>query len=278
MASTARFREDGVTTPLLSVRDLRKDFRLRGRLFSPRATVRAVDGVSFDIARGETLALVGESGSGKTTVGRCVLRLTDPDGGQIVLNGQRIDSLPARAIRPLRRHMQVVFQDPFSSLNPRMTVRDLVAEPIRNFGLARDQGEIDARVGRLLAQVALPADAVGRRPHEFSGGQRQRIAIARALAPQPELIVCDEAVSALDSSIKGQIIDLLKDLQQEFGLALLFISHDLPVVARIAHRVAVMHQGRIVEHGPAREVLTSPRAPYTQSLLDAVLTPPPFSP
>lgn len=260
-------------TALLEVRDLRKEFRLRGPLLAPRTVLHAVDGVSFNIARGETLALVGESGSGKTTVGRCILRLTDPSGGQVFLDGQRIDDLTATAMRPLRRRIQVVFQDPFASLNPRMTVGALLAEPIRNFRLARDEREVDAMVAQWLTKVTLTPDAARRRPHEFSGGQRQRIAIARALAAQPDLIVCDEAVSALDVSIKGQIINLLKNLQQELGLTLLFISHDLPVVARIAHRVAVMRRGRLVEQGPARQVLTSPADPYTQALLAAVPSP-----
>jgi peptide/nickel transport system ATP-binding protein len=260
-------------TMLLQVRELHKHFRTRGRLLTPGVVVRAVDGVSFEIARGETLALVGESGSGKTTVGRCILRLSDPTAGQIVLDGQRIDNLSAGAIRPLRRRMQVVFQDPFASLNPRMTIGALLAEPIRNFGLAAGESEVDAKVAQWLTTVKLTPDVARRRPHEFSGGQRQRIAVARALAAQPDLIVCDEAVSALDVSIKGQIVDLLKSLQQELGLALLFISHDLPIVARIAHRVAVMHQGRIVEQGPARQILTSPADSYTQTLLAAVLSP-----
>lgn len=260
-------------TALLEVRDLRKEFRLRGPLLGPRALLRAVDGISFDLSRGETLALVGESGSGKTTVGRCILRLTDPSGGQVLLDGRRIDDLTASAMRPLRRRIQVVFQDPFASLNPRMTVGALLAEPIRNFGLAPNEREVDAQVAQWLTKVTLTPDAARRRPHEFSGGQRQRIAIARALAAQPDLIVCDEAVSALDVSIKGQIINLLKSLQQEFGLALLFISHDLPIVARIAHRVAVMRRGRMVEQGPARQVLTSPADPYTQALLSAVPSP-----
>lgn len=257
-------------TALLQVRNLRKEYSLRGPLFGPRAVLRAVDGISFDLARGETLALVGESGSGKTTVGRCILRLTEASGGEILLDGKRIDDLAASAMRPLRRRIQVVFQDPFASLNPRMTIGALIAEPIRNFGLARDEREVAAQVAQWLTKVTLTPDAARRRPHEFSGGQRQRIAIARALAAQPDLIVCDEAVSALDASIKGQIINLLKNLQQELGLALLFISHDLPIVARIAHRVAVMRQGRLVEQGAARQVLTSPAQPYTRALLTAV--------
>ena len=203
----------------------RRPARRRGGAWSTRSTASR-----FDIDAGETLALVGESGCGKSTVGRAILRLFEITAGQVVLDGQRIDDLSAGALRPLRRRMQVVFQDPFSSLNPRMRVRDILAEPMRNFGLAESAADIDARVGALLDKVRLPRDAVSRWPHEFSGGQRQRIGIARALAAEPDLIVCDEAVSALDVSVKAQIVNLLQDLQRELGLALLFISHDLAIV------------------------------------------------
>jgi peptide/nickel transport system ATP-binding protein len=212
--------------------------------------VYAVDGVSFHIDKGETLSLVGESGCGKSTVGRAILRLIRITAGKIVLDGKRIDNMPSGRLRRLRRRVQVVFQDPFSSLNPRMRVRDLLAEPIRNFRLAKSAAELDARIAALIEQVRLPRDAVGRWPHEFSGGQRQRIAIARALATGPDLIVCDEAVSALDVSVKAQIANLLADLQRELCLALLFISHDLAIVEYLTHRVAVMYLGRIVELGP----------------------------
>ena len=260
-----------MTAPLLRVDALVKHFVAeRGLLGQVRSTVRAVDGVSFTVAAGETLALVGESGCGKSTVGRAILRLFDITAGQVILDGQRIDDLPAGALRPLRRRMQVVFQDPFSSLNPRMRVHDLLAEPIRNFALAASARDLDARIDAVLDKVRLPRDAVHRWPHEFSGGQRQRIGIARALAPEPDLIVCDEAVSALDVSVKAQIVNLLQDIQQELGLALLFISHDLAIVEHMTHRVAVMYLGQIVEIGPRRAVFEDPRHPYTRKLMAAV--------
>jgi peptide/nickel transport system ATP-binding protein len=265
---------------LLAVNDLRKHFPVRRGFGRSARVVHAVDGVSFHIDRGETLSLVGESGCGKSTVGRAILRLFDLTAGQVVLDGTRIDNMGAGALRPLRRRMQVVFQDPFSSLNPRMRVRDLLAEPIRNFGLATSSaglssGGLAARIEALLDKVRLPRDAAHRWPHEFSGGQRQRIAIARALAAEPDLIVCDEAVSALDVSVKAQIVNLLQDLQRELGLALLFISHDLAVVEHITHRVAVMYLGRIVELASRRQIFTAPRHPYTQALLSAVPVPEP---
>jgi len=261
---------------LLAVNDLKKHFPVRGGLGAAGArVVHAVDGVSFHIDRAETLALVGESGCGKSTVGRAILRLFAITAGQVVLDGRRIDDMPAGTLRPLRRRMQVVFQDPFSSLNPRLRVRDLLAEPIRNFGLAKSSADVAARIDALLDKVRLPRDAAQRWPHEFSGGQRQRIAIARALAAEPDLIVCDEAVSALDVSVKAQIVNLLQDLQRELGLALLFISHDLAIVEHITHRVAVMYLGKIVELGHKRQIFAAPRHPYTQALLSAVPVPEP---
>jgi len=264
-----------MSAPLLEVNDLKKHFRVGGGLLRPRAYVYAVDGVSFTIARGETLALVGESGCGKSTVGRAILRLFDITAGQVVLDGRRIDDMSSATLRPLRRRVQVVFQDPFSSLNPRMRVRDIVAEPIRNFGLANSARDLDARIAKLMDQVRLPRDSVDRWPHEFSGGQRQRICIARALAAAPDLIVCDEAVSALDVSVKAQIVNLLQDIQQELGLALLFISHDLAIVEHMTHRVAVMYLGKIVEVAPKRAIFAAPRHPYTKALLSAVPVPEP---
>ncbi len=255
---------------LLQVNDLKKHFPLRRRLWAKAAAVRAVDGVSFHIDRGETLALVGESGCGKSTVGRAVLRLFDITAGQVVLDGRRIDDLSAATLRPVRRRMQVVFQDPFSSLNPRLKVGDILAEPIRNFGLATSQADLDRRINMLLDTVRLPRDAAHRWPHEFSGGQRQRIGIARALAAEPDLIICDEAVSALDVSVKAQIVNLLQDLQRRLGLALLFISHDLAIVEHMTHRVAVMYLGKIVETAGKREIFASPKHPYTRALLSAV--------
>jgi peptide/nickel transport system ATP-binding protein len=258
-----------MNAPLLEVNDFKKHFPLRG------AVVYAVDGVSFHVDKGETLALVGESGCGKSTVGRSILRLFDITAGQVVLDGRRIDDLSANRLRPLRQRVQVVFQDPFSSLNPRMRVRDILAEPIRNFGLASSRAELDERVAKLMDTVRLPRDAVNRWPHEFSGGQRQRIGIARALAAEPDLIVCDEAVSALDVSVKAQIVNLLQDLQRELGLALLFISHDLAIVEHMTHRVAVMYLGKIVEIGPKRSIFAAPKHPYTEALLSAVPVPEP---
>jgi peptide/nickel transport system ATP-binding protein len=265
-----------MSQPLLEVSDLKKHFVIRGGLFGTgRAVVYAVDGLSFEIGKGETLALVGESGCGKSTVGKALLRLFDITAGRVVLDGRRIDDLAASELRPLRRRIQVVFQDPFSSLNPRMRVRDILAEPIRNFGLARSAADLEARVAALMDKVRLPREAVDRWPHEFSGGQRQRIGIARALAAEPDLIVCDEAVSALDVSVKAQIINLLEDLQRELGLALLFISHDLAIVEHMTHRVAVMYLGKIVELAEKRRMFAAPKHPYTEALLSAVPVPDP---
>jgi peptide/nickel transport system ATP-binding protein len=265
-----------MSAPLLEVNNLKKHFTVRSGLFGMnRACVYAVDGVSFDINRGETLALVGESGCGKSTVGRCILRLFDITAGEINLGGRRIDDMSSGAIRTLRKRLQIVFQDPFSSLNPRMRVRDILAEPIRNFGLAHSAAEVRARIHGLLDKVHLPRDAADRWPHEFSGGQRQRIAIARALAAEPDLIVCDEAVSALDVSVKAQIVNLLQDLQRELGLALLFISHDLAIVEHLTHRVAVMYLGKIVETGSKRQIFATPKHPYTEALLSSVPVPEP---
>jgi peptide/nickel transport system ATP-binding protein len=265
-----------MNAPLLQVNDLKKHFPVRGGVFRRSASrVYAVDGVSFEIARGETLSLVGESGCGKSTVGRAILRLFDITAGQVVLDGQRIDDLSPDRLRRIRQRVQVVFQDPFSSLNPRLRVRDILAEPIRNFGLAKSFKELESRVASLMDTVRLPRDALDRRPHEFSGGQRQRICIARALAAEPDLIVCDEAVSALDVSVKAQIVNLLQDLQREFGLALLFISHDLAIVEHMTHRIAVMYLGKIVEIASREQIFASPKHPYTKALLSAVPVPDP---
>ncbi|KYK43257.1 peptide ABC transporter substrate-binding protein [Bradyrhizobium liaoningense] len=265
-----------MSPPLLQVNDLKKHFPVKSGLFGRKSEfVYAVDGVSFEIARGETLSLVGESGCGKSTVGRAILRLFEITSGQVILDGQRIDDAAPSTMRQMRRRVQVVFQDPFSSLNPRMRVRDILAEPIRNFALAKSAEDLEVRVTSLMDTVRLPREALNRRPHEFSGGQRQRIGIARALAAEPELIVCDEAVSALDVSVKAQIVNLLQDLQSEFGLALLFISHDLAIVEHMTHRVAVMYLGKIVEVAPRREIFAAPRHPYTKALLSAVPLPEP---
>ncbi|MBR0655040.1 ABC transporter ATP-binding protein [Plastoroseomonas arctica] len=265
-----------MSRPVLEVMDLKKHFPIHGGFFGGvTAKVYAVDGISFSIDKGETLSLVGESGCGKSTVGKAILRLFGLTDGQVVLDGTRIDDMPAGTLRPLRRRIQVVFQDPYSSLNPRMRVRDILAEPIRNFGLAKNKAELEERVALLMDKVRLPRDAVGRWPHEFSGGQRQRIGIARALAAEPDIIICDEAVSALDVSVKAQIVNLLQDLQKELGLAMLFISHDLAIVEHMTHRVAVMYLGKIVEVATKRDLFSAPKHPYTEALLSAVPVPMP---
>jgi len=256
--------------PLLRVRGLRTRFPIRTGFFSRiKRQVHAVEGVSFDIAAGETLALVGESGCGKSTTGRSLLRLVDINAGSIEFGGRDIAKLPADEVRPVRREIQMVFQDPFASLDPRLTVGFSVAEPLYVHGVAKGDAAED-RVAWLLRHVGLSPDAAARYPHEFSGGQRQRIAIARALALQPKLIVADEAVSALDVSIRAQIVNLMLDLQSEFGLAYLFISHDMAVVERVSHRVAVMYLGQIVEIGSRRAIFENPQHAYTRKLLSAV--------
>jgi peptide/nickel transport system ATP-binding protein len=260
-----------VGPPLLRVAGLRTWFPVRkGLLQRPAAWVRAVDDVSFSIEAGRTLALVGESGCGKTTVGRSLLRLVEPQAGEIRFEGVDLCALTQAALRPLRRRIQIVFQDPMGSLDPRMRVRDLVAEGMRAFGIGAGEAERSERVARLLQRVQLDPALMWRYPHEFSGGQRQRICIARALAVEPRLLVCDEATSALDVSIQSQILNLLRDLQQELGLAYLFITHDLGVVRYLADRVAVMYLGQIVEEGETEALFRDPQHPYTQALLAAV--------
>jgi oligopeptide/dipeptide ABC transporter ATP-binding protein len=262
-------------TPLLSVKGLVKHFPVKkGLLQQTVGQVRAVDDVTFDIAPGETLGLVGESGCGKSTVGKTILKLLDPTGGEVWLSGARIDRLSKGEMRPFRRQMQVVFQDPYSSLNPRLTVRDIIAEPLRNFGVAAGD-ELERQVVELAQKVGLRAEALDRYPHEFSGGQRQRIGIARALALRPSLIICDEPVSALDVSVQAQVINLLVDLQRDFGLSYLFIAHDIAVIEHISHRVAVMYLGKIVELADRAALFSRPLHPYTEALLSAVPVPDP---
>lgn len=256
---------------LLDVRDLEKHFHSGGGLLGGLArSVRAVDGVSFRIARGETLALVGESGCGKSTTGRLVMRLLDPTAGSVLYEGQDIASMRKRQLRDYRRKLQIIFQDPYSSLDPRMPVGRIVGEGLAIHGIGGSGGERRERVHELLRQVGLSAEDADKFPHQFSGGQRQRISIARALAVDPELIVCDEPVSALDVSVQAQIINLLKELQRDRGLSYLFVSHDLNVVRYIADRVCVMYLGEIVEEAETEELFNNPVHPYTKGLLDAI--------
>ena len=267
-----------MTTPLLQVKDLKVHFKPPRRGFGkPAPVIRAVDGISFDVQPGQTLGLVGESGCGKSTTARAILNLTGNAyrEGMIYLGGTRIDQLSERRMRPHRANAQMVFQDPFSSLNPRMTVAKIIREPMRNFDVGKFDSDERLEVVRLMELVGINPRYMNRYPHEFSGGQRQRIGIARALAVNPKLIVCDEAVSALDVSIQAQVINLLMDLQQKLGVAYVFISHDLAVVRHIAHRVGVMYLGRIVELADADELYRSPRHPYTKALLSAAPVPDP---
>jgi oligopeptide/dipeptide ABC transporter ATP-binding protein len=264
------------TTPLLEVRDLHKRFAVRrGLLSRVSGWVQAVDGVSLSIAAGETLALVGESGSGKTTTGRCILRLMEPTSGIIRFDGTDLLALGPRDMRRMRRQVQVIFQDPFGSLNPRMRAGTIVREPLDIHGIGAGRSERIAMVEKLFARVGLDPAASRRYPHEFSGGQRQRIGVARALALRPRLIVADEPVSALDVSVQAQVINLLIDLQEEYGVAYLFIAHDLALVERIADRVAVMYLGRIVESAPTGDIFRNPIHPYTKALLQAIPVPDP---
>jgi peptide/nickel transport system ATP-binding protein len=262
--------------PLVEVENLRVWFPIKSGLVLDRhvGDVKAVDDVSLAIARGETFGLVGESGCGKSTLGRAILRLYEPTAGRILFDGQEVTNLSERELRPLRRRMQMVFQDPFASLNPRHSVGRIVGEPLRVHGLSGRRG-IGPRVRELLETVGLPPDAASRYPHEFSGGQRQRIGLARSLALNPDFIVCDEPVSALDVSIQAQIINLLETLQQDFELTYLFIAHDLAVVRHISDRIAVMYLGSIVEVSPAEELYDNPLHPYTISLLSSVPIPDP---
>jgi len=267
--------------PLLQVRNLRKHYLSPKRWLRPaRPAIQAVDGVSFSVARGETLSLVGESGCGKTTTAKSVMRLVEPTSGSVQLEGEELLTLSANEVRLRRRQLQIIFQDPYASLNPRLTAGDIVAEPMRNFshlgtGTAAERRE---RVQWLFSRVGLRPEAAKKFPHEFSGGQRQRLGIARALALNPKLIVCDEPVSALDVSVQAQVVNLLMDLQAEFGIAYLFVAHDLAVVRHISHRVAVMYLGHIVEIADRNTLFSAPRHPYTEILLSAVPVPNPRTP
>jgi len=275
---SAANQSPGSAEPLLSVRDLKTYFPVRSGLLQ-RVTdyVRAVDGVSFDIAPGETLGLVGESGCGKTTVGRTILRLQPHSGGQVIFEGKDIFKLQGAGLKAMRREMQIIFQDPAGSLNPRMRIAAIVGEPLLIHGLVKDKDELRTKAEELLVRCGMPKAAADRYPHEFSGGQRQRIGIARALALQPRFIICDEPTSALDVSIQAQIINLLGDLQSEFGLSYLFISHDMAVIQHVCKNIAVMYKGKIVEHGPREQIIENPQHLYTQSLLSAVPEPDPRS-
>jgi peptide/nickel transport system ATP-binding protein/oligopeptide transport system ATP-binding protein len=257
--------------PLISVRNLRTWFPVFGGVFRRRTgEIKAVDDVSFDIEAGQTVGLVGESGSGKTTVGRTLLKLTPATSGEVLYDGQDVLPLSEAEFRPMRKDLQMIFQDPFGSLNPRMTVGAILAEPLEIHFPQMTKDERRERVAELLRLVGLPADAMGRYPHEFSGGQRQRIGIARALAVKPKFIVCDEPVSALDVSVQAQIVNLLQDLQEQLGIAYLFIAHDLAVVQHVSDHVIVMHHGKIVESAPAGAIYENPQHEYTRKLLSAV--------
>jgi oligopeptide/dipeptide ABC transporter ATP-binding protein len=259
---------------LLEVDALRKHFPAKAGLFSRGAKVHAVDGVGFQVREGETLGLVGESGCGKSTTGKLILRLLDPTSGTVRWRGTRIDTLDAAGMRPIRRELQAVFQDPYASLNPRMRALDIVTEPVRNFE-SLSSSALRERAEALFSRVGLRPDQLARYPYEFSGGQRQRLGIARALSVRPRLIVCDEPVSALDVSVQAQVVNLLMDLQAELGLSYLFVAHDLAVVEHISHRVAVMYLGKIVEIAPTRALFSNPGHPYTEALLEAVPVPDP---
>jgi oligopeptide transport system ATP-binding protein len=264
-----------MSDPTLEVLDLRKHFPVGGGLSSGSGVVHAVDGVSFSVAPGEVVGLVGESGSGKSTVGNCVLRLLEPTAGTIRLKGTDITHLSRRALRPLRREMHMVFQDPYSSLNPRMTNGAIVGEPLRLHGLADSRNGLERRVAELFDQVGLNPDLRHRYPHELSGGQRQRVGLARALSVRPSLLIADEPISALDVSVQAAILNQLSDLQEELGFACLFITHDLSIVEYFCHRVAVMYLGRIVETGTVEQIFSRPQHPYTQALLSAAAVPDP---
>ena len=267
------------STPLLEVRDLRKHFTVGGGLFSGfgsrrKSTLKAVDGISFSIRRGETLGLVGESGCGKSTTGRTIIRLYNPTEGEVIFDGTNITLIPEKHMLPYRKRMQMIFQDPYASLNARMTVTDIIGEGITTHGIAAG-AERQQRIFELLSRVGLKREHANRYPHEFSGGQRQRVGIARALAVEPELIICDEPISALDVSIQAQVVNMLEDLQEDMGLTYLFIAHDLSMVKHISDRVGVMYLGMMAELADSDELYSNPMHPYTRALLSAIPVPDP---
>ncbi|WP_417307858.1 ABC transporter ATP-binding protein [Devosia sp.] len=263
-----------MTTPLLQLRDLNKHFRLPAPLFTPRPLLRAIDGVDLDLMAGETLGLVGESGCGKSTLARTVIRLHEPTSGQILFDGEDVSSVPERELKGLRRRVQMIFQDPYASLNPRMSVADLIAEPLEIAKIGTP-AERRKKVADLLDRVGLPRDAGARFAHEFSGGQRQRLGIARAIALEPDLVICDEPISALDVSVQAQVVNMLEDLQADLGLTYLFITHDLSMVRHISDRIGVMYLGKIVELATSAELYHRPSHPYTQALLASIPVPDP---
>ena len=258
------------TDELLRIENLSKTFSIGGGLFKPRLKLKALQDISFSIQRGETLGIVGESGCGKSTLGRCILQLLRPDGGRVLWMGKNLLDLDAESMRKKRRELQIIFQDPQASLNPRMTVGDIIADPLKTLLPELNAAQRRERVMKMMESVGLQPEMINRYPHEFSGGQAQRIGIARALITEPKLIVCDEPVSALDVSIQAQVINLMQDLQDEFGLSFLFIAHDLSVVEHISSRIAVMYLGHMVEYGSGEQVYFNPKHPYSRALLSAV--------